>query len=481
MKNRKGVFFTLAILLIVLPLILLVSYYVTLPQTKMVDTNSKIRCDELHYFVEDVKKDLSRAGTIFGRRAAIYALDYAMTAPGNPLLNYSFDCNPQCGVDCEKIVYPRNGSQAAIAELALCGTLNGTNVTYMVNHTIKEWIRKIEMRSQEKNFKINMTLKEVRVVAIDPYNFSIIVDNEVIITDDTRICYYMGTNFKTVSNTSIIGLEDPLYSFSSSGLMIKYFADCDPTTDLSQVIANGSAGSNIANGHPILYSDPLIGGTKAGLENFITSNSPEALLQLILVMNQGGVMTCSSSTLSDSTNVSSSKHFKAIINEGANSIACSYTVPWITIAAAGLNSTDCTYILNNGSTHQVINGTNCEMLNYTCYMPSNNTEYCGGCAGPCLNGPSFFDRLDGNYNLSDTYRNQSIETFNNSVIGMETFIDAAEIVGHGLTPLWNASRIDYLYWQNISGNGTCELCSGWNPSFKLDCPHSNKYGLETGC
>jgi hypothetical protein len=264
--------------------------------------------------------------------------------------------------------------------------------------------------------------------------------------------------------------------------MIKYYAECDPTTDLSHVIANGNPGSGIANGKPILYSDTRIGGTQLGLEDFITNSSAEVLMQYILVMDQGPNPACSS-ILSDATNISSAKHFKGIINEAGNSITgCTYTIPWIDIpAAVGFNETDCTYIMNNGSTHQVINGTNCENLNYTCYMPSNNTEYCGGCAGPCLNGPSFFDRLDGRYNLSDTYRNQSIETFNNPVIGLETFVDASEIVGHGLTPLWNASRIDYLYWQNISGNGTCELCSGWNPSFKLDCPHSNKYGLETGC
>jgi hypothetical protein len=481
MKNRKGIFFTLAIILILVPLLLLVSYYITMPQTKMEDTNSKIRCDELHYFVEDVKKDLSRAGTIFGRRAAIYAIDYAMTAPGNPLFNYSFDCNPSCSVDCEKVVYPRNGSEAAIAELALCGTLNGTNVTYMINHTIKEWVRKMEMRSLEKNFKINMTIKEVRVVATDPFNFSIIVDNQVGITDDTSICYYMGTDFKTMSNTSIIGLEDPLYSFSTGGLMIKYFSDCDPTTDLSKVIAGGNAGGGLVNGHPILYSDPRIGGTQTGLEDFCTNSSADALEQLILVMNQGPNPACSS-VISDATNISSAKHFRGIITEAGNRISCAYTIPWINISSTlALNESNCIYLRNNGSTHEIVNGTNCENLNYTCYLPSNATDYCGGCAGQCFDGPSFFDRLDGRHNLSEIYKNQSVENFNNPVIGLETFVDAAEIVGHGLAPYWNASRIDYLYWQNISGNGTCGLCSGWNPSFKLDCAHAKKYGLETGC
>jgi len=91
------------------------------------------------------------------------------------------------------------GAEAAIAELSLCGTINGTNVSYMVNHTVREWIKKMENRSTEKNMHINVTLKEIRVTPIDAWNFSITLDTDIKISDDTGICYYQGLRRTTTS------------------------------------------------------------------------------------------------------------------------------------------------------------------------------------------------------------------------------------------------------------------------------------------
>ena len=43
--SRKGIFFTLAIVLLIIPLILLSSFYINSSQTKIEDTTSQIRCD----------------------------------------------------------------------------------------------------------------------------------------------------------------------------------------------------------------------------------------------------------------------------------------------------------------------------------------------------------------------------------------------------------------------------------------------------
>ena len=73
--DKKGFFFTLAIVLLIIPVILLVVYYSGISKTKVDDASARLRCDELHYFVEDIKVDLSRSMFIFGRRAAIYAIN----------------------------------------------------------------------------------------------------------------------------------------------------------------------------------------------------------------------------------------------------------------------------------------------------------------------------------------------------------------------------------------------------------------------
>ncbi|MCK5139944.1 MAG: hypothetical protein KAQ85_08900, partial [Thermodesulfovibrionia bacterium] len=123
-QDRKGFFFTVMIILLIIPLILLVSFYTGTSRTKIDDSVTKMRCDKLHYFVEDIKRDSERALVIFGRRAAIYAIDQVVRT-GIPLENYTFNCTGSCDVNCNEFSYGNTGAEAAIVELSLCGTLFG--------------------------------------------------------------------------------------------------------------------------------------------------------------------------------------------------------------------------------------------------------------------------------------------------------------------------------------------------------------------
>mgnify|MGYP000041112746 FL=1 len=475
--KNKGVFFTLAIILLIIPLILLVSFYVGTSKTKIEDATAKIRCDELHYFVEDVKRDLSRAVVIFGRRAAIYSIDYVIKPPGNPLLNYTFNCSSLCGVDCNKVVYPKTGSEAAIAELTLCGTLNGSNVTYMVNHTLKEWIDRIEMRGKDMDFRVNITLKEIKVIPVDAWHFSIIIDNKVDIIDKTGICYYRESTMRTTSNSSIIGLEDPLYALSSEGKIMKYIYDCDIRFDMN-VIGNGSDGNGSGRGNVIL---------KPSIADPSTFCSTNDVGELILVMNNGyGSCSLFEQICFDIT-APESDHFAGVINYGKNAAQsfadkCNITIPWIRDTGnLSLSDGDCVYIKNSNTSHQVILGINSEDLNFSCYQVSNVTGYETNCSVNYTNGPSFFDRLDGNYNLSEKYQNQSREYFNNSLIGIETLVDIYELMDHNIVPHANATWIDYLYWREVNGSEVCGVCKTGDYAIRLDCQHIERYDLDTGC
>jgi len=480
--DKQGQFFTLGIILLLIPLIMLVSFYTTTSKTKSQDTTAKIRCDELHYFVEDVKRDLGRAVVIFGRRAAIYAIDYAVGS-GTPLANYSFGCGPMCGVDCDKIVYPKNGSEAAIAELALCGTLNNTNVTYMVNHTVREWVRRIETRGEEKNFHVNLTLKEIKVIPMDAYHFSIIINSDVDIVDDTGICYYRGLSVSTMSNTSIVGLEDPLYQLSTQGHKFKTLTDCSLPLNFTK-IANGTSGENISGGRAVLYSN-MTPMSEAGIEAYCNATPAQDLKDSVLVMNSGGSVSCNIPAVRDCVNASSAKHFGALIANGSNNLTCAATIPWIrNTTKMNLSSGDCVLVKNAATDHGVYAGLECRNINYSCYDISNSSLYVGNCAKNYSDGPSFLDRLDGSYNLSERYKSQSLEYFNNPSIGLETLIDPSDLYDlekyYGIIRYQNATSIDYLYWKNISGDRVCGICDG-GLDVRLTCQHAKRYDLQTGC
>jgi hypothetical protein len=465
--NRKGVFFTLAVVLLIIPLIILSSFYINSSQTKIQDTTSQIRCDELHYFVEDARQDLSRAVSIFGRRAAIYSYDLLFNT-SVPFMNYAFNCTDSCNVDCNRIIYPRIGAEAAIAELSLCGTLNGSSVNYMVNHTVREWVNKMENRSTEQNMRINVTLKEIRVTPIDAWNFSITLDTDIQITDDTGICYYQGLHRSTTSNTSIIGLEDALYTLGSRGMIKKYIYDCPINFDLTRLLGTGTGTGN-ASGMVILDSN--IGNASS---DYCTTHT--ALGDKLLVFTNGA--NCTKYEQQACFNESSDNHFAGVIDNGTGISACSIAVPYVK-GMGNLNLTDgnCGYLLSG----KIYAGVCYNEVNYTCYQVSNISRYNTSCPVNYSEGPSFFDRLDGRYYLSEKYSNQSRDYYNNPHIGIESLIDYSDLIEHTITPYENASTIDYMYWQNISASNLCGYCKGPYPKIKLSCQHAIRFNQTTGC
>lgn len=474
-ESRTGLFYTLAAVLLIVPLILLTSFYMGSSETKIEDTTSKIRCDELHYFVEDVKKDLGRAVSIFGRRAAIYAIDSIVNS-SEPLMNYTFNCTGMCNVDCDRIMYPQTGAEAAIAELALCGTLNGTNVTYMVNHTVREWIRRIEMRGAEKNMMINMTLKEIKVLPIDAWNFSIVLDNDIRIVDETGICYYLGMDKITSSNTSIVGLEDPLYTIGSDGDIIKYVYDCAIQFNQSSALGAGN-GNWSGSGSAILDAT----ASEVNASEYC-SDHPGTVGDQILVLHNG-YENCTKFG-ADCFNNDSTTHFAGVVDYGSAGQKfevpgrCNITIPYARdVGDINLSDGDCITLLEGS----VRRGINYNEIDHSCYQVSNISEYATDCSQNYSEGPSFFDRLDGRYNLSERYSNQSRDYYGNPHIGIETLIDYSNLIDHVITPKENASSIDYLYWQDINASSICGYCKGPYPAIRLDCQHARLLNLTTGC
>ncbi len=478
--NERGIFFTIGVVIILIPLIFLISFYTGISKTKIYDTAGKIRCDELHYFVEDVKRDLQRAVAIFGRRAAIHSIGYV--AEHGSLGNYTFNCTSLCGVDCDKFSYSNNGSEAAIAELILCGTLNGENVSYMVNHTLREWVEKIEEKGNEVHFKTNITIMNITIAQIDAWNFATIIELGLKVYDSGGICFYRETRIKTQSNTSIIGLEDPLYLLSTEGHVMNYIFRCESgISEESKIIgeSKSDSGNGTVSGNVILES----GIPESEKENFCSDNDVSGL---ILVM-EDGFGSCDEFGDCFNASTQESDHFAGVINYGKNSVQsfvekCRITIPWIRDTGdINLSDNDCVIIKNSDrcGIHQVLHGIPVSDINFSCYTVSNIKSY-KNCPANYSNGPCFFDRLDGSYNLSKKYREQSKKYFNNTLIGIETIIDPDRLEPLGIPVHKNATWVDYLYWKNVTGCEVIGVCtSGYK--LRLDCQHAMNYNLDSSC
>jgi len=341
--DNRGYIFTLVTVIMSMLLVSLYSFYVESSEPGIESLMNRVGTDELHYFVESLKKDFGRAMEISARKSAAYATSWIMNSSLN-LTGYVMH-------NCTAFNYSSysNDSQAAIAELMLCGTLEGNMVPGMVNNTLPNWTARVE--SQYREYSIEADVVNLTLAMYDPWNFAAIA--LVRISADNRVAYYRN-NDTIVSLVSIMGLEDPLYY--------------------------------------LMTGEPDI------LPEFQSCQIPATV------------------------------------------------------------------------TGETING----WIDSACYIKSNNT----------YEGPSFFDRMDGNSTLTSKYSSQSLEYFGSNEIGLESFADIYGFWMHDVTVDNSYSWVDYLYW-NSTGGACCvdgtrnytETYQDSDLSFKIDQKHVDKYGI----
>ena len=377
--DKRGYIYTLITIGFVMLVVSMASFYIETTRLETESYSNKITTDELYYFIESSKKDAGRAAGISAQRAIAYTTGHVLET-GIPLRGY--DMQP-----CTLFDYPTNGSQAAIAELMLCGTIDGEETSrtakHMKNHTLLEWIERIKRKAKETNIIFDkLEISSIDIAMYDAFHLAVMIKLNIIAHDRENRSTYVG--YDIPAETSILSIDsviDPLY----------------------YIMTKDIAASN------------------------------EKTIDLVKYIHR-----------------------------------CSFR-EW--------NGTTINKILNTSMN-----------ADYRCYYVSNISEY-GENLDYKLNetGPSLFDRLDGNLNLSKRYRDQSIEYFNNSNIGLESFINLYNLWVHGVSVTKaNNSWIDYRYWQNITGdccvNGTILYnlseygVANW--SLRLDYAHDQKYRFD---
>jgi hypothetical protein len=104
-------------------------------------------------------------------------------------------------------------------------------------------------------------------------------------------------------------------------------------------------------------------------------------------------------------------------------------------------------------------------------------------------GPSIFDRLEGNLEVSEKYKSETATYLNISVgevkIGLETFVNVDDLIdvglGHIVAQKINQSCIDHYYFdyeEHIGKKviGVSDTNYTW---FKIDEEHASKYGINS--
>ncbi len=229
--GSKGYVFTLIIALMLMLTLSLILFHSQISSPRFQDTTNKMSLNELHFFVEALKNDASRAASISGQRAATYAVDHIIDT------NETFFDYEMC--NCTDFVYNHTGVEAAIAELLLCGTIKnatepvGDIEQYMKNNTILDWIDRMN-NTEGGIVPYNVTLKfrDLEIVMYDSFHMVIFSKYDMKITDPASDNRYLEQNVQISSIIDISTIEDPMFYVTITERIptaIRLFSPCVKT------------------------------------------------------------------------------------------------------------------------------------------------------------------------------------------------------------------------------------------------------------
>jgi len=314
---------------------------------------------------------------------------------------------------------PLDEANETLTELILNGTLEGTSEPLMENATFIYWIDRIKELSILKGFDMDVCINSLEVKPYDYLHLLVKTEMDINISDKQGVAE-INRSVQVNSIVSLEGLEDPLYPLYTNGL-----------------------GSNI------IRRSPYIGN----------------YTQLLMVGNGGDGYdygTITTDTFNFDGKILLAENVSKYL-EGGNAIGAiseeeivvSISIPYIVNSSALSLLQEGMNVLLDGSGNQVWFIDNLiEHTEYSYYHPSEN-------------GPSYLDRLEGEFVKQDKYESPA-----NKTIGMESFVNKIDLSSiPGISVNEGKTNIDYIYFSSSSApskkvKGLDKLDP--NPYFKID-------------
>ncbi len=187
----KGQAYSVAVVLIAVPLLIFLTFYITATQTIKFGTSEKTLSDQIAHVERNVEADFQRVLGISGRRALLAGVNSIVTTG-----SYIKD------------------AQAVLAELASNGSLGGDFNLIMYNNTLEHWRNKTFDAVAQYNREINFS-----GTAAENYDgFSINFTSTVSINLSDRLGIAgISRNVQKHNIVSVIDIEDPVHSLNTLG------------------------------------------------------------------------------------------------------------------------------------------------------------------------------------------------------------------------------------------------------------------------
>jgi hypothetical protein len=195
MEKRRGQMYSIIAIMIIIPVVFFISFYITATQNMKFGTVEKVVADQQHQVEQQIERDFERAVRITGRRAILAAVN-------NIIVTGSYLDN----------------STLRLHELITNSSIYGQPSMIMANNTLSEW--KSRMLQQNHSFLIEMNFSDPVIGNYDGINIRISMLLTVNVSDSLNVSRIDRAVWKDVI-VSIDGIEDPVFPLSTSGYVKK--------------------------------------------------------------------------------------------------------------------------------------------------------------------------------------------------------------------------------------------------------------------
>ncbi|MFH1721462.1 MAG: hypothetical protein ABH950_02525 [Candidatus Altiarchaeota archaeon] len=207
-KGNKGYIYTLISVILLLGIISMNVHYAQISSQKARSNINRIQTDELSAVVESVKEDFRNTLEISGGRATVFLTGYLASNFTN-LTDYELIPCPEIG----DFKYTRTGAPAAIAELMLCGTIEGSgqwSMERMNTHTLVNWSDRVNTYAKERDVNVTVRFDDILVAPYDVWTIAFIGKVSIFGVDTLGWSRYDVQSVPVVSGIEINSVEDPL-------------------------------------------------------------------------------------------------------------------------------------------------------------------------------------------------------------------------------------------------------------------------------
>ncbi|HHQ45059.1 MAG TPA: hypothetical protein ENN13_02865 [Candidatus Altiarchaeales archaeon] len=229
--SSNGYVYTLLTSVMAVAVLSIVFFYMQVYESEGSNDLNRIEIMELQEHVEFIKSDYQRALGITVQRALLYTVN-------NILSNEDYVSPDYVMHNCtgfnytyrgEEPAYNVAGAESAVAELMVCATFEGKSgdaIAYMENHTIPDWINRIEQRSKELGFQVDMEFLDLELSMYDESNILAVTRFNIEAKDRLSGSYHMQNILVSVI-VPIEGVEDPQYVLRSSKSISRPILMCE--------------------------------------------------------------------------------------------------------------------------------------------------------------------------------------------------------------------------------------------------------------